>query len=162
MHHVRVIVSFKIKRAWIRFIYMDGCLEDLGGSLHVWNHFFKTLIYMFVELQIGQLSTMTNRWVIVSFKIKSCWISFIYQDGRLEDFSASWFVWNHYLWTLIYMLLELQLGDFPSCPMCERLLVSKYKGPGSHSYIWMDVQKTLVLVCTVETSIWQPWYILWN
>jgi hypothetical protein len=63
--------------------------------------------------------------VIVSFKIKRAWIPFIYMDGRPEYFDASLYVGTQYLSTLIYLLVDLQLGDYAPCPMDECLLVSK-------------------------------------
>jgi hypothetical protein len=52
-----VIVSFKIKGALVPFIYMDRCPEDVGGSLYVRNHYLSTVIYLLVELQLGDYST---------------------------------------------------------------------------------------------------------
>jgi hypothetical protein len=50
-------------------------------------------------------------------------------------FSVSSYVLNQSLSTLIYLLLELQLGDYPECAMDELLLALK-KGPEYHSHIW--------------------------
>jgi hypothetical protein len=38
MPHGRVTVGFKIKRAWIPFLSMDGRQEVFGASLYVGNH----------------------------------------------------------------------------------------------------------------------------
>jgi hypothetical protein len=81
---------------------------------------------LFVNLDIfacgitaGRLSTMPHGGVVVSFKVNSFRITFICMAGCLDDLGANWYVWNQYLSTLIYILLGLQLGDYPSCPMDE-------------------------------------------
>jgi hypothetical protein len=56
MPHGRVIVGFKIKRAWIPFIYMDGRPEDFDTSLFLGNHYLSNLIYLIVELHLEDYS----------------------------------------------------------------------------------------------------------
>jgi hypothetical protein len=53
MPHGRVLVGFKIKRAWIPFTYYDELPEYFGASLYVGNHFFSLMITLLVELQLG-------------------------------------------------------------------------------------------------------------
>jgi hypothetical protein len=48
-----VIVGFKIKKAWIPFIYMDCRPDMFVASLFVGNHYLSPMMYLIVELQLG-------------------------------------------------------------------------------------------------------------
>jgi hypothetical protein len=82
------------------------------------------MMYLLVELQ---METMYHApWTSACwFYNKMVWIPFIYMDGRPDVFDARLYVGNHYLSTLLYLLVDLQLGDYAPCPMDECLLVSK-------------------------------------
>jgi hypothetical protein len=72
----------------------------------------------------GDESSPRGRWGIFAPALpevlaKRACIPFIDMDKRPEDFDTNSSVGTHYLSTSIYLLVELHLGDFASCPMDE-------------------------------------------
>jgi hypothetical protein len=45
MHCGPVIVIYQQQRVRIPFLYKDGCPEEFGASLYVWNSYRSNLIY---------------------------------------------------------------------------------------------------------------------